>query len=336
MDPVTHGILGAAVSHALFSRHLGKGAWLAGCAGALLPDLDILIRSPADPFLALDFHRHFTHSLIFIPAGGLLASLPWILQRKFQSLARWFVQASTAGYATHSLLDTCTSYGTRLLWPFFDWRISLDIISIVDPVFTILLAAGTVLAVKRNKENAAALALVFCSLYLALGAVQQERGEIAQEQIALSRHSAVERSRLIPMVGNNIVWRSLYLSRGKIFADRIRINWAGDVSWTPGIFAAAFPRSAIDASFSENSRIDLERFRCFSTDWLGYIPGQTDAVGDMRYSTENAGFKPLWAVRIIPGREKTVQFLDNSSFRAASWSSYWSELTGDEHIFTEL
>ena len=41
------------------------------------------------------------------------------------------------GYATHGLLDSCTSYGTQLFWPFSDVRVAWDTMSIVDPLFTV-------------------------------------------------------------------------------------------------------------------------------------------------------------------------------------------------------
>ncbi|MDB2316436.1 metal-dependent hydrolase, partial [Luminiphilus sp.] len=34
----------------------------------------------------------------------------------------WLV--ALVGYATHGLLDACTTYGTMLLWPFSDARIA--------------------------------------------------------------------------------------------------------------------------------------------------------------------------------------------------------------------
>ncbi|MBK8956271.1 MAG: metal-dependent hydrolase [Saprospiraceae bacterium] len=38
---------------------------------------------------------------------------------------------------THPLLDSLTTYGTQLFWPFSDYRVSISSISIVDPLYTI-------------------------------------------------------------------------------------------------------------------------------------------------------------------------------------------------------
>jgi len=46
-------------------------ACVIGALAGMAPDLDILIRSSSDPLLKLEFHRHFSHSLFFIPVGTL-------------------------------------------------------------------------------------------------------------------------------------------------------------------------------------------------------------------------------------------------------------------------
>ena len=45
------------------------------------------------------------------------------------------------GTLSHGLLDACTSYGTRLYWPFSQYRESWDLISIIDPLFTLPMLA---------------------------------------------------------------------------------------------------------------------------------------------------------------------------------------------------
>ncbi len=75
MDPVTQGVLGAVVTQVKVPREqLLQGACIGALAG-MAPDLDVLIRSATDPLLAIEFHRHFTHSLLFIPIGALICSL---------------------------------------------------------------------------------------------------------------------------------------------------------------------------------------------------------------------------------------------------------------------
>ena len=58
----------------------------------------------------------------------------------------------TLGYATHALLDTCTTYGTQLLWPFTDARFAWNTVSVVDPMFT--LPVGILVAISVWKRRA--------------------------------------------------------------------------------------------------------------------------------------------------------------------------------------
>ena len=44
---------------------------------------------------------------------------------------------STIGYATHGIIDSLTSYGTQLFWPFSNDRFATNTISIIDPLFTL-------------------------------------------------------------------------------------------------------------------------------------------------------------------------------------------------------
>ncbi|NNF80958.1 MAG: metal-dependent hydrolase, partial [Rhizobiales bacterium] len=66
MDPFTQGALGAALPQATRrAAHVGIAGAL-GFASGMAADLDIFIRSSSDPLLFLEYHRQFTHSLIFI------------------------------------------------------------------------------------------------------------------------------------------------------------------------------------------------------------------------------------------------------------------------------
>ena len=75
MDPVTQSALGASLAQTQSNSNKVWAAAILGCIGGLAPDLDVLISSSEDPLLFLEYHRQFTHSLIFIPFGSLLVSL---------------------------------------------------------------------------------------------------------------------------------------------------------------------------------------------------------------------------------------------------------------------
>ena len=143
MDPVSQGVLGASVPGAVSNKKHVVAACLFGALAGMAPDVDSLIRSDTDPLLYLEFHRQFTHSLFFIPLGSLICAgaLYYLLARRWQISFKLTWLFCFLGYATHGLLDACTSYGTQLLWPFSNERFSFNTISIVDPLFTLPLLA---------------------------------------------------------------------------------------------------------------------------------------------------------------------------------------------------
>jgi inner membrane protein len=106
--------------------------------------------------LAIEYHRHFTHALAFIPVGGVLAASPWLLQQRHRPDWRPLLVAGTLGYATHGVLDACTNYGTHLLWPFSPVRVAWHWITTIGPLLTLILLVGLVFAVRRQLPGSGA------------------------------------------------------------------------------------------------------------------------------------------------------------------------------------
>ena len=155
MDLLTQGLLGGALALSGADKKEARSAAITGFAAALLADADVFISASNDPLLNVEFHRHFSHALIFIPVGALIAALLlWPLLRKRLAFKRIYWYAFL-GYATAGLLDACTSYGTHLLWPFSDTRIAWSIIAIIDPVFSLVLTVALILGFKYYKPTAA-------------------------------------------------------------------------------------------------------------------------------------------------------------------------------------
>ena len=172
MDPITQGTVGAAFAQSTARNNNILQITLIGFLAGLAPDLDVLIQSSDDPIIFLEYHRQFSHSLFFIPFGSLLVTLcifPFL--RGSISLKIVYI-ASFLGYATHGLLDACTSYGTQLFWPFSDQRVAWNNISIVDPIFTIPVIILTLTAIKTRKKMFSFFAIGWITFYLFLGFVQ--------------------------------------------------------------------------------------------------------------------------------------------------------------------
>ena len=297
MDPITQGTVGAAFAQSTANKNNILRIGVIGFLAGLAPDLDVLIRSSNDPILFLEYHRQFSHSLFFIPFGSLIvALLIFPLVKKSMSLKTVYI-ASFLGYATHGLLDACTSYGTQLFWPFSNERVTWNNISIVDPLFTIpiLILVGT--AIKTRKKLFSFFAIGWATFYLSLGFVQYERALSTAIELANSRGHNAERLTLKPSFGNLILWKSIYQHEEKFYVDAIRTVRSS--TWCSGENIRMFDYQYHLPSLDKDSqqRKDIERFRWFSQDYLGFDK-EENLVTDVRYSMIPNQIAPMWGLVI--------------------------------------
>jgi len=220
MDPISQGIIGSTVTQSLQKNNDSLTILaIIGFLSGMAPDLDIFIRSESDPLLFLEFHRQFTHSLIFIPIGGLLcASIFYWFVKKFSSLSfRQIWLYTTIGYGTHSLLDACTSYGTLIFWPFSFERIAWNNISIIDPLFTLPLIMFVGLSIYLRKRSLAQLGLLWAISYLLLGVVLNGVALHEGKSLADTRGHKITRIVAKPTFANLLIWKVIYESNGYFY-----------------------------------------------------------------------------------------------------------------------
>jgi inner membrane protein len=303
MDPLTHGLLGGVLVKAAWRDKASARLTAAGAVGAMAPDLDILIHSKGNPLLFFEYHRQFTHCLAFIPIGGTLVGLLlWLFWMRRLPL-RWFVLAATLGYASHGLLDACTSYGTMLLWPFSSRRVAWDIISIVDPIYSGILFLGLCLACWRPSRRGALLALGLSFLYLLGGVWQHGRAFRLQGNILQSRGETAEQRRVLPTFGNLVLWRSLYVSQGNLYVDALRVGLGRNRFWSGGSLPHFVPEQVLPPLPPDSLLAgDLRAFAWFTDGYTAVANPQPLEVGDLRFTASPNGLQSLWVVRIDPQR----------------------------------
>ena len=312
MDPLSQGILGASASQS-FTSEPGKLrlSLLVGLLAGMAPDLDVFIRSTEDPLLFLEFHRHFTHSLFFIPVGALLCALIlYPLLRKKLTFASIYLYAFL-GYATHGLLDSCTSYGTQLFWPASDVRISWNNVSVIDPMFTLPILALVSLAFARRQSNYARVALIYALIYLSFGVVQRERAESVALTLAKERGHIPTRLTVKPTIGNLYLWRSIYEYEGRYYVDAAQVGWSGVPVHGSSVdkldVASDYPWLPPDSIQAR----DIERFRRFSDGFIARDPDDDLMIMDVRYSMLPNELSPLWVIRLNPKEHwKHVAYLN--------------------------
>ena len=297
MDPLSQGTVGAAFAQSAANKTNIAKVSIVGFLAGLAPDLDVFIRSSTDPVLFLEYHRQFTHSLIFIPIGALIVSVfIFPLVRKSLNFKTTYV-ASFLGYATHGVLDACTSYGTLLFWPFSNERITWNNISIVDPLLTIPALILLALALKTNRRRFSFFALGWIVSYLALGFVQYDRALSSGLELAQSRGHSAERMTLKPSFGNLILWKSIYQHEDRFYVDAIRTGRT--LTWCSGENIKIFDYQYHLPDLEKNSQQmkDIERFRWFSQDYLGFDRDK-NLVTDVRYSMIPNQIAPMWGLAI--------------------------------------
>jgi inner membrane protein len=336
MDPLTQGVLGAALPQStLKNSSLLTIAGVLGFLAGMAADLDAFITSATDPLIYLQFHRHFTHSLIFIPFGGLICALAlhWLGAQSFGP-KRWglgFKQTylfCTLGYATHALLDACTSYGTMLFWPFSHERVSWSYVSVVDPLVTVPMLILVALAVIKKRIGYARAALAWMFFYLFLGFTQERTAVAMAKSLAESRGLAPARIEAKPTFANILIWKTITEADGRFYIDGVRTGFS------PRVFeGTSLPKLDIARDYpwldpNAQQAKDIERFTWFSQGFVTQDPLRPNRVIDVRYSFLPQETASLWSIELSPDAAATahVRYLTHRDNPRESAIKLWAML----------
>jgi len=325
LDPLSQGVLGASLSQSFSNKKNIVFVFIVGFLAGMFPDIDIFFRSNNDPLLFLEFHRQFTHSLIFIPLGGFIFTLifyglffkliPFVL------LKIWLF--ATLGYGTHGLLDACTSYGTQLLWPFSNERISWNNISIIDPLFTIPVLIFLVLSLIKRKSFWSKIALGWALIYLIIGFIQNHRAEKVAHEIITERSHHPEIISVKPSFGNLILWKIIYQHNDYFYIDAVNIGPKKEVF--AGEKIKKFNKSDLSYfnDLSEIQKKDIDRFLWFSQDFVAVNPQNEYELLDVRYSNLPNEIGGLWGIHLTPNIERHVEFISNRSLQKRDFRQFF-------------
>ena len=325
MDPLSQGVLGASLSQSFSNKKNIFFVFVIGFLAGIFPDIDIFFRSNHDPLLFLEFHRQFTHSLIFIPLGGFIFTLIFYgLFYKlipFGFLKTWLF--ATLGYATHGLLDACTSYGTQLLWPFSNERISWNNISIIDPLFTIPILIFLILSLIKRKSLWAKVALGWGIIYLMFGFLQNYRAEKFANEIVFQRNHLPEIISVKPSFGNLFLWKIIYQHNDYFYIDAVNIGPKKEIF--TGQKIKKFNKSDLSYfdELSDTQKKDIDRFLWFSQDFVSINPRNQYELLDIRYSNLPNEIGGLWGINLTPNTESHVQFISNRSLQKRDFRQFF-------------
>lgn len=299
MDPVTHGLIGASASLSVAAKEKTRLAALSGATGAMLPDLDILIDCASDPLLQLEFHRQFSHSLLFIPIVALIATvLCWWITKKRLTLKETYL-FSLLGTATAGLADAFTSYGVQLLWPFADDRFAWNLISVFDPLFTLGIILLLVLALLKKNSLLSCFALIWAAMYLLFGWSQQQKARKTAYELADQRDHRIQKLIIKPTIANELLWSIRYISNDSLYADGVRLLPFAKPAIYGGESIKLLDWEETYAEYQGSTLYnDIARFDELSNGVLIHHPNKEQVIGDGRYAMLPTSVNPLWGIKI--------------------------------------
>lgn len=300
MDIITQGVLGGVLAQTVARPGERGKATLIGIVAGLVADADFLIRSDTDTLLTIEYHRHFTHSLLFVPFGALIAALLfWPFMRNRLPFSRLYLY-SFAGYSLSGVLDAFTSYGTHLFWPFSDERVAWHLISIVDPIFSLSLLLALLFGLGTRFRKTTLVFQLIPVFYLGLGFVQLQRAQDLSDQLAQKRGHKVDYRVVKPTLGNLVLWRSTYIANGRIYVDGIRPGITSDDKVYEGKSIRLLVVNRDLPGLDKNSVLyrDIQRFITFSDGFVAFDQNRKDVIGDIRYGMLPVSVNQLWGIRI--------------------------------------
>lgn len=319
MDNLTHSLVGIALSRAFFKDKAPLATTMLIVA-ANAPDVDVLWSLRGIRYI--EYHRGFTHSLLFLPLGMLLIAGLWRglagrLQRRKGSWdpaqGRWRGEAAVGrrknpvswrlglaagllGIGSHLLMDWTNSYGIRLLDPLSQRWFALDWMPIVDPwLWLILLAFLTVPmllamvqrdqgAPRGNYRKSAAAALLAMGVWWGVRAAahQQACGQLRQ---GLDEPVANRALAAFPTFTSPLIWQGVASLPDRYQMGTIRA-WSGKPPRLHSLYKPAATPAILAAEHTGMARIFLQ----FARDpWVRTRPGAGNTtlalISDLRFGT---------------------------------------------------
>jgi len=300
---------------------------LIGAGLGTLPDLDVFIDF-GGPVANFTYHRGFSHSLfVLMPVSALL----WLLLRRWWAPVRdapfrWFAAISLA-LLTHPLLDAHTAYGTQLFWPLTVAPTSWATLFIIDPLYTLPLLVGVLVAAFRRKVGGTALrvGLLISTLYIGWSWVAQATVRQNVEDALASMQLQDAPVFLTPTPLNTLLWRVVVMTDDGYLEgfDSLMID-EGTMRFT------AYP-SAVDAMEDAGDIWAVSRLRWFARDFVrARIDNDRIIIADLRMGQEPtyvfshvvaARGNPHW--KEVPGELLPMSFGDRAL--AQTWERIWRD-----------
>jgi len=328
MDSLSQAVLGASVAGAVApAGHRGK-AMLLGAGLGTLPDLDVFIDfgGAVENFT---YHRGFSHSLfVLAPFSALL----WLLLRRWwapvrDAPLRWLAAISLA-LLTHPVLDAHTAYGTQLFWPMSVAPTSWATLFIIDPLYTLPLLVGVLVAVFRRKVGGTALriGLGVSTLYVGWSWVAQATVSRNVDEALASMQLGDAPVFLTPTPLNTLLWRVV------VMTDDGYLEGFDSLVIDEGTMRFTAHASAVDALEDAGDVWAVDRLRWFARDFVkARVDNDRLTISDLRMGQEPTYvFSHVVATRGNPHWKEVPAELLPMSFGDRALAETWDRIWRDD------
>ena len=341
MDSLTQILLGGTVAAAIAPPGHRRAALLAGAALGTLPDLDgiPLAWITEDPVLRMTWHRGPSHSLLLLP---LLAWAIWAFFRRrggrvAQAPQRWW-WAILLALLTHPLLDAFTVYGTQLWWPLPPRPTMWSSMFIIDPLYSVWLLLGCVVAWwARDRplaRHALLAGLLLSSAYLGWSLLAKQLVERRAEPVLATMGLADAPRFSVPQPFTTLRWRVVAMAADGYAAADVDLRDARAPVFTRH-------RSEVAALAQADGLPMVQRLRWFNHGFMrARIDGDTLVLSDLRMGSEpdyffsfavatrgEGGWQAMMPTRQLDAGEGDAD--ESGRSRLQRWRDSWQRLRGE-------
>lgn len=134
MDPITHGVIGAAIS--AFSGQavsIDNPVTIGAALGAMSPDIDFVVRLFSNDMVYLKHHRGMSHSIPFLALFSVIITAGLSFMFPQMNMLNVFI-FTFLGAISHTVFDILNSYGAMLL----KRKKKLSLLTLYDPFISVL------------------------------------------------------------------------------------------------------------------------------------------------------------------------------------------------------
>jgi len=212
MDSLSQALLGASTFALVKDKHIGKSSLVVGAIAGTIPDLDVFLAPFFNEVAFITVHRSLSHSLLFaVLASFLMGYCAHRITKRRYRYRDWSLAFFLALF-THTLLDWCTTYGTKILCPFNSHLFSFNNIHVLEPIYTSILFIGVVLLTLKKQINRAKVinwTLGLSTLYLGWSFVSKGIANHQFVQEVEARNIQYEKMLISPTPFNTLLWNGI-------------------------------------------------------------------------------------------------------------------------------